>query len=94
MNSVQLLEMSKKQSKHRGKYELILHNDNTTSFDHVIQCLIEICGHNEYQADQCALLTHKRNKCSVFVDKYETCKSVWDNLVKAGLTVTVQKRKK
>lgn len=93
MNNVQLLEMSKKQSKARGKWELILHNDQSVSFDHVMQCLVEICGHNEYQADQCALLTHHNGKCSIFVDTQVNCKSVWENLVKNGLTVVIKKRK-
>ena len=94
MNNVQLLEMSKKQSKPRGKFELILHNDESVSFDHVITCLVELCGHNEYQANQCALLTHNSGKCSIFVDNYDNCYSVWENLVKNGLTVIVKKQKK
>ena len=85
--------MSKKQLNKRGKWELILHNDESVSFDQVLTCLVEICGHNEYQADQMALLTHKRHSCSVFVDKYEMCIEVKNNLIKSGLTVTIQKRK-
>ncbi|HPS84363.1 MAG TPA: ATP-dependent Clp protease adaptor ClpS [Bacteroidales bacterium] len=37
---------------------LILMNDDVNTFDHVIDSLIEICNHNEEQAEQCALITH------------------------------------
>ena len=92
-NNVQLSEMSKKKSK-TGKWELILHNDDSFSFEHVMTCLVEICGHNEYQANQCAMLVDVNGKCSVFVDNYENCHSVWENLVNNKLTVTVKKRKR
>ena len=94
MNNVQLLEMSKKQSTKRGTWELILHNDQTVSFDHVITCLVEICGHNEYQANQCALLTHNTKRCSIVVDKYNICSNIKDHLIEAGLTVTMKKQKR
>ncbi len=93
MNNVRLYGMSRKQSK-KGKWELILYNDDKVTFDHVINCLIEICGHNEYQANQCAMLVDANGQCSIFVDNYENCKSAWNNLVQSGLTVTPRKRKR
>ena len=85
--------MSKKKSK-TGKWELVLHNDDAISFEHVMTCLVEICGHNDYQANQCSMLVDDNGKCSVFVDDYKTCKSVWDRLAENGLTVTPQKQKR
>jgi len=93
MNNARLSEMSRKRLTKRNTWELTLHNDNSVSFDHVMNCLVELCGHNEYQANQCALLTHKRGRCSIFVDKYDTCIDVKDNLVRSGLTVTIRKKK-
>ena len=93
MNNVRLYGMYRKQSK-KGKWELILYNDDKVTFDHVINCLIEICGHNEYQANQCAMLTDGTGQCSIFVDNYENCLTVWNNLVQSGLTVTPRKRKR
>lgn len=86
--------MSKKQLSTRGKWELILHDDNNISFEHVINCLIEICGHNEFQANQCALITDRNKKCSVVVDKYTMCVGLKNKLIAAGLTVTMNKYKK
>ena len=31
-------------------HRLVLHNDDFNTFDFVIECLIEICGHTEEQA--------------------------------------------
>jgi len=93
MNNVRLSEMSKKRLSKKNKWELILHNDQTISFDHVMDCLVDICGHNEYQANQCAHITHHNNKCSIFVDEYEICMHVKNQLIKQGLTVTINKVK-
>ena len=88
--------MSQKKSKkiHRGQYQVILHNDNHNTFDHVINCLIDICGHNYYQAVQCATLTHGAKQCSIYVDTFESCENVREELFKEGLTVTVTKLEK
>lgn len=86
--------MSKKQLNTRGKWELILHDDNNLSFDHVITCLIEICGHNEFQAHQCSLITDRNSKCSIVIDTYYNCIGIKNSLIAAGLTITMNKYKK
>ena len=87
--------MSQKQSKRkRGRYQVILNNDNVNTFDHVIDCLIEICGHNYYQAVQCATLTHGAKQCSIYIDTYDSCENVCEELLKEGLDVVVTKLKK
>ena len=84
--------MSHKQSKKkRGRYQVILNNDNVNTFDHVIDCLIDICGHNYYQAVQCATLTHGAKRCSIYVDSYESCEHVSEELTKEGLDVVIEK---
>jgi len=45
--------------------EIIVHNDEVNTFDHVIECLVEICGHELIQAEQCAMIVHYNGKCSV-----------------------------
>jgi len=37
---------------------LVLHNDDEQTFEYVIQCLMEICGHDVCQAEQYTWLVH------------------------------------
>lgn len=46
-----------------NKKKLILYDDNVNSFDNVIDSLMQICGYNIYQAEQCALIVHNTGKC-------------------------------
>ncbi len=96
MNNVQLYEMLKKASKKskRGKYQIVLHDDNHNTFDNVINCLIDACGHNEFQAHQCALIVHKTGKCIVLIDSHSVCEIAYEFLLKVGLKVTLEKHVK
>lgn len=95
MNNVVLSEMLKKQSNpKRGKYQVILHDDNKTTFDHVVDCLMDVCSHNELQAYQCALIVHTAKQCSVAVDTYEECLTISTYLKKLGLSTSIEKYKK
>ena len=40
------------------KHEIVLHNDDVNTFDHVIESLIAVCEHTSEQAEQCAILVH------------------------------------
>ncbi|NLE34823.1 MAG: ATP-dependent Clp protease adaptor ClpS [Bacteroidales bacterium] len=44
---------------------LMLINDDINSFDHVIKSLVVVCGHDEIQAEQCAVLTHIKGGCVI-----------------------------
>lgn len=46
-------------------YILILYNDEINTFDHVIKTLVEVCGHDVYQAEQCTLLAHYKGSCEI-----------------------------
>ena len=84
--------MSQKKSKtKRGLYQVMLNNDSINTFDHVIECLVDICDHNYYQAVQCATLTHGAKRCSVFVDSHKECERIQRELIREGLHVTVEK---
>ena len=92
MNNVVLSEMSKTKSKSkRGHWAVILHDDNKLSFDHVIECLIDICGHNQFQAHQCALIVHSKKRCAIYIDSYESCITTSEILNKFRLTTTIEK---
>lgn len=94
-NNVQLLEMSKKQSlSKRGTWQVLLHNDDHNTFDHVVNCLMDICQHSYIQSAQCAHIVHTALQCSIFVDSFDECSAVRDELHEQGLSVTVLKYKK
>lgn len=71
-------------------YILILHNDDVSTFDHVISCLMKFCGHEQEQANQCAHLVHFNGKCDVKYGDFETISEMKDKLRNAGLSATVQ----
>jgi len=48
-----------------SRMELILFNDDVNSFDFVIESLVEICDHNQEQAEQCAVIAHFKGKCGI-----------------------------
>ena len=43
---------------------LILHNDEVNTFDYIIDSLIEVCNHNEIQAEQSATIAHYKIGCA------------------------------
>ena len=52
---------------------LVLFNDEFNTFDFVIETLIDICGHEPLQAEQCTLITHYKGKCSVKSGDIDEC---------------------
>ena len=48
---------------------LFLINDDYNTFDHVIDCLVAICDHDEIQAEQCAVLVHYKGSCEIAIGK-------------------------
>ena len=63
--STQELQQTKLKEQTVQLRELILHNDDYNTFDHVINCLVSICDHDEIQAEQCAHIVHNNGKCSI-----------------------------
>jgi ATP-dependent Clp protease adaptor protein ClpS len=45
--------------------KLILFNDDFNTFDFIITALVELCKHDEMQAENCALIAHYNGKCAV-----------------------------
>ncbi len=46
-------------------FALVLLNDDVNTFDHVIKALVEVCGHDPVQAEQCAVITHFKGNCEI-----------------------------
>ena len=70
--------------------KLIVHNDEVNTFDWVISSLIEICGHNSIQAEQCAMLIHFTGKYAVKTGSEEKLKPQRDALTERGIQATIE----
>jgi len=70
--------------------ELILHNDDYNTFDHVIECLIAICKHQPTQAEQCAFIVHHNGKCTVKKGSAEKLTPMYKELKFLNLTVELK----
>ena len=68
------------------EYEIILHNDDVNTFDHVINCLIRYCDHTLEQAEQCTYIVHYRGKCTVKTGSFEDLEPRCSSLLKADLS--------
>ena len=74
-----------------NKSFLILHNDDINDFDFVIDSLIDICEHDEIQAEQCATITHYNGKCDIKKGNTLLLEDMKELLQERGLSVTLEK---
>jgi ATP-dependent Clp protease adaptor protein ClpS len=72
------------------KHYLILYNDEINTFDHVIKSLVEICGHDSVQAEQCALIVHLKGSCEIKSGIREVLQAMSRSLNSKGLNSKVQ----
>lgn len=85
----QVLEEVSLKSKETKSNEIVLYNDDVNSFDHVIDCLIDTCGHNPLQAEQCSLIVHYNGKCTVKTGELKDLKPQCTKLLEAGLSAEI-----
>ena len=69
--------------------EIVLHNDDVNTFDHVIDTLVDVCEHTAEQAEQCALLVHYKGKCTVKTGEYNDLEPRCSRLLNAGLSAEI-----
>lgn len=69
---------------------LIVWNDEVNTFDWVIQALVEICGHSQEQAEQCAIIIDSKGKYAVKEGSYETLKPLCDAITDRGIGATIE----
>lgn len=69
---------------------IVIHNDDYNTFDFVIETLIEVCGHEPMQAEQCTFVIHYSGKCAVKTDMFNKLQPMWAKLIKCGLTATIE----
>ncbi|GGH59028.1 ATP-dependent Clp protease adaptor protein ClpS [Filimonas zeae] len=71
-------------------WSLIVWNDEVNTFDWVIETLVDVCGHSEEQAEQCALMIHFKGKYAVKNGDYDTLKPMCDAITERGIGATVE----
>jgi len=69
---------------------LIVWNDDVNTFEWVIETLIDICGHSQEQAEQCAMLIHTKGKYAVKTGDYETLKPQCDAITEREIGATIE----
>ena len=81
--------LHKSQSLLTTEKKLYLINDEYNTFDHVINCLVAICEHDELQAEQCAFLTHYKGSCEIAIGRSEDLIPLQEDLSLYGLDVEI-----
>ncbi|MEP6711590.1 MAG: ATP-dependent Clp protease adaptor ClpS [Ferruginibacter sp.] len=71
-------------------YTLIVWNDEVNTFDWVIETLIEVCGHSQEQAEQCAMLIHTKGKYAVKNGSYDDLKPQCDAITERQIGATIE----
>jgi ATP-dependent Clp protease adaptor protein ClpS len=69
---------------------LILYNDDINTFEHVIKSLVEVCGHDTVQAEQCAMIVHFNGSCEVKIGVVEVLNAMSRSLNAKGLNSKVE----
>ncbi len=70
--------------------KLVLYNDDVNTFDFVIDCLMEICKHDELQAEQLAVLVHYKGKAIVKEGEAEKLAPMCTALTDRGLSAVIE----
>jgi len=56
----------------------------------VIESLVDICGHDPIQAEQCAWIVHHNGKCSVKRGTFDQLEPQCTALLQRGLSADIQ----
>jgi ATP-dependent Clp protease adaptor protein ClpS len=75
---------------HEEPCSLIVWNDEVNTFEWVIQTLIEVCGHTNEQAEQCAMIIHTHGKYAVKHGAYDDLKPQCDAITDRGIGATIE----
>jgi ATP-dependent Clp protease adaptor protein ClpS len=69
--------------------QLVVFNDEHNTFDHVIETLIDVCGHTAEQAEQCTLIIHYKGKCIVKLGTLGKLKQMCAAICERGIAAKV-----
>lgn len=68
---------------------LVLYNDDVHTFDYVIESLIEVCDHDEIQAEQCTMIVHYKGQCDVKKGSPSKLRPLKEGLLNRGLRASI-----
>jgi ATP-dependent Clp protease adaptor protein ClpS len=69
--------------------KIYVYNDDHNTFEHVQRTLIECCGHDSFQAEQCALVIHNKGKCDVKSGYHNELFPIYLELINNGLNASI-----
>jgi ATP-dependent Clp protease adaptor protein ClpS len=69
---------------------IIVWNDEVNTFEWVIETLMEVCGHSQEQAEQCAYIIHFQGKYAVKNGTYDDLKPQCDAITERGINATIE----
>lgn len=73
-----------------GFKDLIVHNDDFNTFEHVIETLMEVCKHGARQAEQCTHIIHHKGKCAVKKGPAKDLRPMKEAINDAGISATIE----
>lgn len=71
-------------------HHLVVWNDEVNTFDWVIDTLMDVCGHEREQAEQCAMLIHTKGKYAVKQGSYDLLKPQCDAITERLINATIE----
>ncbi len=69
---------------------LIVWNDDVNTFEWVIETLMEVCGHDREQAEQCAYIIHFHGKYAVKNGSFDELKPQCEAITDRGINATIE----
>ena len=71
-------------------FSLIVWNDEVNTFEWVIETLMEVIGHSQEQAEQCAMIIHTKGSYAVKRGSYAELKPFCDAITDRGIGATIE----
>jgi ATP-dependent Clp protease adaptor protein ClpS len=82
------VEIADTESGHQA--QLIVYNDDHNSFDWVVECFMDVLGHDQTQSEQLSLLIHFKGKATVKTAPKKILKPKKDALIDRGLSAVIE----
>ncbi|NQT94766.1 MAG: ATP-dependent Clp protease adaptor ClpS [Lentisphaerae bacterium] len=76
---------------HEDMFQVVLHNDDWNTIDHVVRCLVRIFGHSTQLAVKIMMEAHRTGRAVAEVEAETEAKRHRDQLQSAGLSATVER---